>query len=120
VPSGLYADECGNVIEDDVTPRICTAKSIAGCLRALYTGGKAAHGRDILNERFNVYRFAFEKVVTHKPTEKQVPDAPATGEMWILAAAEGELVGEIRLVGWRNAGIRWKWVRRSRKRADIR
>lgn len=60
--------------EDAKTPRVCMSFFVEGCLRSITT--------TCLSQSFNIYT-AVDIEEQYLPTEKEVPDAMLTGEVWV-------------------------------------
>lgn len=79
-------------VEDRTIPRICGASNLVGCIyghtavRDFYIDyfADGATNRK-WNGLFAVYKMPVEAVI--KPTKRLVPDAPQTGEIWIVPYA---------------------------------
>lgn len=74
--------------EDEVTPRVSLAPTIANCLSAL--------GWDA--DEYYVYKLVNNPKL-HEPTEEQVSDVQRTKEIWALSPATFKLVYKIRFKG---------------------
>jgi hypothetical protein len=75
-------------VEDRTIPRICAASTLLGCIYG-HTGVHymamdrfVDDGKSTWNGVFAVYRIPVEAVI--KPSKKLVPDAPQTGEVWVV------------------------------------
>ena len=90
-----------NGYEDDKTKRVCFATSIDGCLRGLSLNCEGmklfVHVPD---GNYNIY----------KPSNKEVPDASITGEVWIKKAVKMKCIGQIYVIGDKGEdGIPYKY-----------
>ena len=90
-----------NGYEDGKTKRVCFATSIDGCLRGLSQKCKGmklfVHVPD---GNYNIY----------KPSNKEVPDASITGEVWIKKAVKMKCIGQIYVIGDKGEdGIPYKY-----------
>lgn len=90
-----------NGYEDGKTKRVCFATSIDGCLRGLSQKCKGmklfVH---IPDGNYNIY----------KPSNKEVPDASITGEVWIKKAVKMKCIGQIYVIGDKGKdGIPYKY-----------
>lgn len=105
IPSSPYTDECGEIIEDIVHPRVCFSQHISGAVLSLNT-----HDSDIVNEEYYVHIPKdieswyggdwFEHV--YSPTRRQVPDSLFTYERWVTHPVEMKCIGKIKV----NANIK--------------
>ena len=79
-----------NGYEDGKTKRVCFATSIDGCLRGL---SLKCEGMKLFvhvpDGNYNIY----------KPSNKEVPDASITGEVWIKKAVKMKCIGQIYVIG---------------------
>lgn len=108
-----------NGYEDGKTKRVCFATSIDGCLRGL---SLKCEGMKLFvhvpDGNYNIY----------KPSNKEVPDASITGEVWIKKAVKMKCIGQIYVIGDKGEdGIpykygdkiaelydwEWKWINKS-------
>ena len=90
-----------NGYEEDKTKRVCFATSIDGCLRGL---SLKCEGMKLFvhvpDGNYNIY----------KPSNKEVPDASITGEVWIKKAVKMKCIGQIYVIGdKREDGIPYKY-----------
>lgn len=90
-----------NGYEDGKTKRVCFATSIDGCLRGLSLNCEGmklfVHVPD---GNYNIY----------KPSNKEVPDASITGEVWIKKAVKMKCIGQIYVIGDKGEdGIPYKY-----------
>ena len=90
-----------NGYEDGKTKRVCFATSIDGCLRGL---SLKCEGMKLfvhaLDGNYNIY----------KPSNKEVPDASITGEVWIKKAVKMKCIGQIYVIGDKGEdGIPYKY-----------
>ena len=90
-----------NGYEDGKTKRVCFATSIDGCLRGL---SLKCEGMKLFvhvpDGNYNIY----------KPSNKEVPDASITGEVWIKKAVKMKCIGQIYVIGdKREDGIPYKY-----------
>ena len=75
-------------VEDRTIPRICAASNLLGCIYGHTGVHEMAMGRFVDDDRSNwngvfaVYRLPVEAVI--KPSKRLVPDAPQTGEVWVV------------------------------------
>lgn len=74
-------------VENSITPRICVSPSINGCLTAT--------SRYEEGETLYIYECYSEAII--QPTEKDVIDAPLTGEMWIVEPTIFRRFGTIKI-----------------------
>lgn len=78
-------------VEDRTIPRICGASNLVGCIyghtavRDMYVDCYAGNRVDKWNGVFAIYKMPVESVI--KPSKRLVPDAPQTGEIWIVPYA---------------------------------
>lgn len=77
--------------EDQVTPRICFAQSIQGCLIGIN------ENKDLIGERFHVY--SIETNDYYIPKKSEVADQEITGEVWITYACEPNYLYDIEVTG---------------------
>lgn len=90
-----------NGYEDGKTKRVCFATSIDGCLRGL---SQKCEGMKLFvhipDGNYNIY----------KPSNKEVPDASITGEVWIKKAVKMKCIGQIYVIGDKGEdGIPYKY-----------
>ena len=90
-----------NGYEDGKTKRVCFATSIDGCLRGL---SLKCEGMKLFvhvpDGNYNIY----------KPSNKEVPDANITGEVWIKKAVKMKCIGQIYVIGDKGEdGIPYKY-----------
>ena len=90
-----------NGYEDGKTKRVCFATSIDGCLRGL---SLKCEGMKLFvhvpDGNYNIY----------KPSNKEVPDASITGEVWIKKAVKMKCIGQIYVIGDKGEdGIPYKY-----------
>ena len=90
-----------NGYEDGKTKRVCFATSIDGCLRGL---SLKCEGMKLFvhvpDGNYNIY----------KPSNKEVPDASITGEVWIKKAVKMKCIGQIYVIGDKGEdGISYKY-----------
>ena len=90
-----------NGYEDGNTKRVCFATSIDGCLRGL---SLKCEGMKLFvhipDGNYNIY----------KPSNKEVPDASITGEVWIKKAVKMKCIGQIYVIGDKGEdGIPYKY-----------
>ena len=90
-----------NGYEDGKTKRVCFATSIDGCLRGL---SLKCEGMKLFvhipDGNYNIY----------KPSNKEVPDASITGEVWIKKAVNMKCIGQIYVIGDKGEdGIPYKY-----------
>ena len=90
-----------NGYEDGKTKRVCFATSINGCLRGL---SLKCEGMKLFvhvpDGNYNIY----------KPSNKEVPDASITGEVWIKKAVKMKCIGQIYVIGDKGEdGIPYKY-----------
>ena len=90
-----------NGYEDGKTKRVCFATSIDGCLRGL---SLKCEGMKLFvhvpDGNYNIY----------KPSNKEVPDASITGEVWIKKAVKMKCIGQIHVIGDKGEdGIPYKY-----------
>lgn len=90
-----------NGYEDGKTKRVCFATSIDGCLRGL---SQKCEGMKLFvhipDGNYNIY----------KPSNKKVPDASITGEVWIKKAVKMKCIGQIYVIGDKGEdGIPYKY-----------
>lgn len=90
-----------NGYEDSKTKRVCFSTSIDGCLRAL---SQKCEGMKLFvhipDGNYNIY----------KPSNKEVPDASITGEVWIKKAVKMKCIGQIYVIGDKGEdGIPYKY-----------
>lgn len=114
-----------NGYEDGKTKRVCFATSIDGCLRGL---SLKCEGMKLFvhvpDGNYNIY----------KPSNKEVPDANITGEVWIKKAVKMKCIGQIYVIGDKGEdGIpykygdktaelydwEWKWIDRFNESSSI-
>ena len=114
-----------NGYEDGKTKRVCFATSIDGCLRGL---SQKCEGMKLFvhipDGNYNIY----------KPSNKEVPDASITGEVWIKKAVKMKCIGQIYVIGDKGEdGIpykygdktaelydwEWKWIDRFNESSSI-
>jgi len=76
IPRNAYQDECGNIIEDVATKRICMSPTIMGCIRAIYD----TYG----DGNYAVYEANVSDSDVLMPDERLVPDVAITRETWVL------------------------------------
>lgn len=77
--------------EDQVTPRICFAQSIQGCLIGIN------ENKNLIGERFHVY--SIETDDYYIPKKSEVADQEITGEVWITYACEPDYLYDIEVIG---------------------
>lgn len=86
-----------NGFEDSTTKRVCFCRCIDGCLRAL---SKNIEGKILyLDAAFDAYddeKSGFHTI--YSPTEKEVPDAHLTGEVWVPHVILVKTIGVVRAV----------------------
>ena len=114
-----------NGYEDGKTKRVCFATSIDGCLRGL---SLKCEGMKLFvhvpDGNYNIY----------KPSNKEVPDASITGEVWIKKAVKMKCIGQIYVIGDKGEdGIpykygdktaelydwEWKWIDKFNESSSI-
>ena len=114
-----------NGYEDGKTKRVCFATSIDGCLRGL---SLKCEGMKLFvhvpDDNYNIY----------KPSNKEVPDASITGEVWIKKAVKMKCIGQIYVIGDKGEdGIpykygdktaelydwEWKWIDKFNESSSI-
>ena len=114
-----------NGYEDSKTKRVCFATSIDGCLRGL---SLKCEGMKLFvhvpDGNYNIY----------KPSNKEVPDASITGEVWIKKAVKMKCIGQIYVIGDKGEdGIpykygdktaelydwEWKWIDKFNESSSI-
>ena len=114
-----------NGYEDGKTKRVCFATSIDGCLRGL---SQKCEGMKLFvhipDGNYNIY----------KPSNKEVPDASITGEVWIKKAVKMKCIGQIYVIGDKGEdGIpykygdktaelydwEWKWIDKFNESSSI-
>ena len=114
-----------NGYEDGKTKRVCFATSIDGCLRGL---SLKCEGMKLFvhvpDGNYNIY----------KPSNKEIPDASITGEVWIKKAVKMKCIGQIYVIGDKGEdGIpykygdktaelydwEWKWIDKFNESSSI-
>ena len=114
-----------NGYEDGKTKRVCFATSVDGCLRGL---SLKCEGMKLFvhvpDGNYNIY----------KPSNKEVPDASITGEVWIKKAVKMKCIGQIYVIGDKGEdGIpykygdktaelydwEWKWIDKFNESSSI-
>lgn len=109
VPSNFMTK---NGYEENKTPRVCFSTSIDGCLRAL--------SQNVNGKEFYVYNPEISsKHTVYKPTQKEVPDAKATNEHWILQPVTLHCIGKIRVTGEKGNGIPYKYGDKNQYTAEL-
>ena len=99
-----------NGYEDGKTKRVCFATSIDGCLRGL---SQKCEGMKLFvhipDGNYNIY----------KPSNKEVPDASITGEVWIKKAVKMKCIGQIYVIGDKGEdGISYKYGNKTAELYD--
>lgn len=99
-----------NGYEDGKTKRVCFSTSIDGCLRGL---SLKCEGMKLFvhvpNGNYNIYN----------PSNKEVPDASITGEVWIKKPVKMKCIGQIYVIGDKGEdGIPYKYGNKTAELYD--
>lgn len=110
IPDSPYTDECGEIIEDIVTPRVCFSKHINGAVLALTNDSDK-----VINKEYYVHvpegieewydtPFNWTEQGSHSwfdhvyvPTKKQVPDVDFTYERWVTHSVKMKCIGKVKV-----------------------
>lgn len=135
IPKSPYTDECGEIIEDIHTPRVCFSKYINGAVLALTNDSDCVINKEyyvhIPEDIENWYDSSFDWSGSREedwfehvyvPTKKQVPDVNFTYERWVKHSVKMKCIGKIKVSvnieehlkknyreSWRPK-VRFKWV----------
>lgn len=73
--------------EDNTTPRICVAPNILSAIQAMPQGGTVAYNMARIGVPVVIHAYYIESDAILMPEQiaDKVPDAVATGEMWVMA-----------------------------------
>jgi hypothetical protein len=73
--------------EDNTTPRICVAPNILSAIQAMPQGGTVAYNMARIGVPVVIHAYYIESNAILMPEQiaDKVPDAVATGEMWVMA-----------------------------------
>ena len=73
--------------EDNTTPRICVAPNILSAIQAMPQGGTVAYNMARVGVPVVIHAYYIESDAILMPEQiaDKVPDAVATGEMWVMA-----------------------------------